>query len=116
MLNYDQSVAFQDLKTVLGNGLLSGSTVNLISTDPLAGLKTDMADLKSDVAELNSSLASAQTVLDTAIKAGDRLSQAEVDALVRDRRIVQESHHCPHGRPTSLTLSRQELDRQFRRT
>jgi DNA mismatch repair protein MutL len=51
-----------------------------------------------------------------AIKAGDHLSQAEVDALVRERRIVEESHHCPHGRPTSLTLSRQDLDRQFRRT
>jgi DNA mismatch repair protein MutL len=51
-----------------------------------------------------------------AIKAGDPLSQAEVDALVRDRRIVPDSHHCPHGRPTSLTFSRQELDRQFRRT
>ena len=51
-----------------------------------------------------------------AIKAGDRLSSAEVAALVRDRRIVPESHHCPHGRPTSLTLSRQDLDRQFRRT
>jgi DNA mismatch repair protein MutL len=51
-----------------------------------------------------------------AIKAGDRLSQAEVDALVRDRRLVPESHHCPHGRPTSLTLSRRDLDRQFRRT
>jgi DNA mismatch repair protein MutL len=51
-----------------------------------------------------------------AIKAGDRLSQTEVDALVRERRIVAESHHCPHGRPTSLTLSRQDLDRQFRRT
>jgi DNA mismatch repair protein MutL len=51
-----------------------------------------------------------------AIKAGDPLSQAEVDALVRDRRRVTDAHHCPHGRPTSLTLSRQELDRQFRRT
>jgi DNA mismatch repair protein MutL len=51
-----------------------------------------------------------------AIKAGDRLSQTEVDALVRDRRLVPESHHCPHGRPTSLTLSRRDLDRQFRRT
>jgi len=51
-----------------------------------------------------------------AIKAGDPLSQAEVDALVRDRRLVPESHHCPHGRPTSLTLSRRDLDRQFRRT
>ena len=51
-----------------------------------------------------------------AIKAGDPLSQPEVDALVRDRRLVTDAHHCPHGRPTSLTLSRQELDRQFRRT
>jgi DNA mismatch repair protein MutL len=51
-----------------------------------------------------------------AIKAGDPLSQAEVDALVRDRRMVVESHHCPHGRPTALTFSKQELDRQFRRT
>ena len=51
-----------------------------------------------------------------AIKAGDRLSPAEVAALVRDRRLVRESHHCPNGRPTSLTLSRQDLDRQFRRT
>jgi DNA mismatch repair protein MutL len=51
-----------------------------------------------------------------AIKAGDPLSREEVDALVRDRRMVRESHHCPHGRPTSLVLSRQDLDRQFRRT
>ena len=51
-----------------------------------------------------------------AIKAGDRLSQAEVDALVSDRRLVPDAHHCPHGRPTSLTLSRRDLDRQFRRT
>ena len=51
-----------------------------------------------------------------AIKAGDRLSQAEVDSLVRDRRLVPAAHHCPHGRPTSLTLSRRDLDRQFRRT
>ena len=52
----------------------------------------------------------------SAIKAGDPLSQAEVDSLVRDRRTVPDSHHCPHGRPTSLVLSRQELDRPFRRT
>jgi DNA mismatch repair protein MutL len=51
-----------------------------------------------------------------AIKAGDPLSQAEVDALVRDRHDVPDAHHCPHGRPTSLLLSRQDLDRQFRRT
>jgi len=50
-----------------------------------------------------------------AIKAGDRLSQSEVDRLVRDRHLAASSH-CPHGRPTTLTLTNRELDRQFRRT
>lgn len=51
-----------------------------------------------------------------AIKAGDPLSRQEIDALVSRRDGVEDSHHCPHGRPTTLKLSRQELDRQFRRT
>jgi DNA mismatch repair protein MutL len=51
-----------------------------------------------------------------AIKAGDPLSRQEIDALVSRREGVEDSHHCPHGRPTTLKLSRQELDRQFRRT
>ena len=51
-----------------------------------------------------------------AIKAGDALSQVEVETLVADRHRYQGTGHCPHGRPTSLVLSRQELDKQFRRT
>ena len=51
-----------------------------------------------------------------AIKAGDRLSGAEITALIDQREYVRDSHHCPHGRPTSLTLTKQELDRKFGRT
>lgn len=51
-----------------------------------------------------------------AIKAGNPLSQGEIDTLVADRHRYPRTRHCPHGRPTSLMLSRQELDRQFRRT
>ncbi len=51
-----------------------------------------------------------------AIKAGDRLSQEEVSALVQQRHLYQDSHHCPHGRPTALVFTRDELDRQFKRT
>jgi DNA mismatch repair protein MutL len=50
-----------------------------------------------------------------AVKAGDRLTAGEIAALVTQRHLVHDPHHCPHGRPTSLLLSRQELDRQFRR-
>ncbi len=51
-----------------------------------------------------------------AIKAGDRLSPEEVSALVELRHLAQDSHHCPHGRPTALVFTREELDRQFLRT
>jgi DNA mismatch repair protein MutL len=51
-----------------------------------------------------------------AIKAGDRLTPDEVNALVALRDDFQDSHHCPHGRPTMLTLTREELDKQFKRT
>jgi len=51
-----------------------------------------------------------------AIKAGDRLSPEEIAALLRLRRWAEKSHHCPHGRPTTLLISRSDLDRQFRRT
>ena len=30
-------------------------------------------------------------------------------------RLAEDSHHCPHGRPTSLLFSRHELDKQFKR-
>ena len=50
-----------------------------------------------------------------AVKAGDRLTPDEIDYLMRLRPTAEDSHHCPHGRPTSLVFSRHELDKQFRR-
>ncbi len=51
-----------------------------------------------------------------AIKAGDRLTHEEIIALLEQRHLVQDTHHCPHGRPTALVLTREELDKQFKRT
>ena len=50
-----------------------------------------------------------------AVKAGDRLTADEIAHLLHLRQLAEDSHHCPHGRPTSLLFSRKELDRQFRR-
>jgi DNA mismatch repair protein MutL len=50
-----------------------------------------------------------------AVRAGDRLTPDEIAALVAQRDLAQDTHHCPHGRPTALLFSRQELERQFRR-
>jgi DNA mismatch repair protein MutL len=51
-----------------------------------------------------------------AVRAGDRLAPEEVAALLAQRHLAEDAHHCPHGRPTSLLFTRQDLDRQFRRT
>jgi DNA mismatch repair protein MutL len=50
-----------------------------------------------------------------AIKAGDRLAPEEISALLEQRRLIADAHHCPHGRPTALVFTREELDRQFKR-
>ena len=50
-----------------------------------------------------------------AIKAGHRLTREEMDSLLSQRHLVDDAHHCPHGRPTALVLSQAELDRQFGR-
>jgi DNA mismatch repair protein MutL len=50
-----------------------------------------------------------------AVKAGDALAPEEIAALLQQRDLVADAHHCPHGRPTALVLTREELDRQFLR-
>jgi DNA mismatch repair protein MutL len=50
-----------------------------------------------------------------AVRAGDSLTQAEIAALVAQRDLADDTHHCPHGRPTALLFSRHDLERQFRR-
>ena len=50
-----------------------------------------------------------------AIKAGDRLSATELEELLRYRETIERSSNCPHGRPTTLRLSIEELNRQFGR-
>ena len=50
-----------------------------------------------------------------AVKAGDRLTPDEVTALLDQRGLIQDWHHCPHGRPTTLVFKQSELDRYFGR-
>lgn len=50
-----------------------------------------------------------------AVKYGDRLSAAEITALLEYRHLTENHHHCPHGRPTALVFSCDDLDKQFKR-
>jgi DNA mismatch repair protein MutL len=50
-----------------------------------------------------------------AIMSGDRLREDEIRALLVEASRLEHPHNCPHGRPTVLTFSRDELERFFRR-
>jgi len=50
-----------------------------------------------------------------AIKANQHLSKEEIEALLDRRHLVQDTHHCPHGRPTALIFTKAELEKQFGR-
>lgn len=52
----------------------------------------------------------------SAIKAGDALLPEEQAQLVSDLLAVEHFRICPHGRPSMIKITREELERRFQRT
>lgn len=50
-----------------------------------------------------------------AIKAGQQLSDIEMQELVRQLELCQSPRTCPHGRPTMIQLAASELEKAFGR-
>jgi len=51
-----------------------------------------------------------------AIKAGQRLTDSEIEQLLADKVNAESASRCPHGRPTTIKFSMAELEKQFKRT
>jgi DNA mismatch repair protein MutL len=51
-----------------------------------------------------------------AIKAGQKLTDSEIEQLLADRQSAESSSRCPHGRPTTIKFSISDLEKQFKRT
>ena len=51
----------------------------------------------------------------SAVKGGDRLSEEEAAALIKDLKRCINPFSCPHGRPTFIKLSKYEIERLFKR-
>ena len=82
-----------------------------------------LRDLLDKVLELGSRVTPEELLHETldmasckaAVKAGYPLSQDEIAALLAKREQIDRSSNCPHGRPTTLRLSINDLERQFKR-
>jgi DNA mismatch repair protein MutL len=51
-----------------------------------------------------------------AIKAGQKLTDSEIEQLLADKETAESSTRCPHGRPTTIKFTVSELEKQFKRT
>ena len=51
-----------------------------------------------------------------AIKAGWNTSETELLALVKQVMADEDLKYCPHGRPICVTLSKKQLEKQFKRS
>lgn len=57
-----------------------------------------------------------QVCTQAAIKAGQALEHSEMEALIRSLEQCESPRTCPHGRPTMIRLTVEQLAREFGRT
>ncbi len=51
----------------------------------------------------------------SAIKGNQRISAQEAEQLLRELMTLENPYTCPHGRPTIIRLTKEELDKRFKR-
>ena len=50
-----------------------------------------------------------------AVKGGDRISDKEAEELIKQLFECEDPYHCPHGRPTVLTVTESYIEKKFKR-
>lgn len=50
-----------------------------------------------------------------AIKGNQRISRGEIEELIKELLTLDNPYHCPHGRPTMISMSRYEIEKKFKR-
>jgi DNA mismatch repair protein MutL len=50
-----------------------------------------------------------------AVKGNYRLSELEVRALIDELMTLENPYHCPHGRPVIVAMTKQEMEKKFKR-
>ncbi len=50
-----------------------------------------------------------------AVKGNQRLSFPEMQALLEELFTLENPYHCPHGRPTTIVMTKYELEKKFKR-
>jgi DNA mismatch repair protein MutL len=92
----------------------------LLGAPDVRGLVRDLAEDLAALDQATSLRAALHRVCATlachgSVRAGRRLSLAEMNALLRAMEATPHSGQCNHGRPTYVALSRADVERLFGR-
>jgi DNA mismatch repair protein MutL len=103
-----RAMAIQSFPTLLGKVSPQEFVQDLLDllTDKRLGLDTER--LLHEVLDMAACKA--------AIKAGQKLADGEIERLLADKEAIERASRCPHGRPTTITFSLEDLEKQFKRT
>ena len=52
----------------------------------------------------------------SALRAGDKLTMAQMEFVIREMESIPNPYACVHGRPTVMTITPSELDKKFKRS
>jgi DNA mismatch repair protein MutL len=97
--------------------IISGLPQEMAGQSPTDSLKEVLGTYSSNLKEgqeMKRALAAA-VACKAAVKAGHRLPEPQLRGLYAELLKCREPYRCPHGRPTIVTLSQDDLEKIFKR-
>jgi DNA mismatch repair protein MutL len=86
----------------------AGDAIETLAADLLAGRRESKDNIRDELLHT--------VACKAAIKAGWHTDEKELLALVDKVMSTKELKYCPHGRPICVTLSKKQLEKQFKRS
>ena len=86
----------------------AAETIETLASDLLAGRRSKPETVRDELLHT--------VACKAAIKAGWRNDEAELLAVCKQVMAREDLKYCPHGRPICVTLSKKQLEKQFKRT
>ena len=87
---------------------LAAESVETLAADLLSGRRESKDTVRDELLHT--------VACKAAIKAGWKNDEKELLAVVKEVMSREELKYCPHGRPICVTLSKKQLEKQFKRT
>ena len=103
----DNTVLLRQIPMDLGTDE-AAETLETIAADLLSGRSTPKETVRDDILHT--------VACKAAIKAGWKNDEAELKSVVKQVMEREDLKYCPHGRPICISLSKKQLEKQFKRS